>query len=488
MQRRVLSVLLLVGAAVVTDPSRTDQARADQASADLRAELAKKHAAVGKKLERSGCWREMRNELHLALALDPDCAEARAQLGYKRIDGEWKGAPPAPKPSRTQPSPALAKEIAATHGQSSWRLTEAALAAKKADRPEDARALAGFALDEDPNDAKARALLEHEKSGKVFTSVRERAVRTVFALGLDEAKKEAPPAVTGDLALEKLLDLGPLDRRESDHAVFLATRASKADLAELARTIDVIRRAWAELVPKEPKPQGPDVAPVATRAKTKARWIVVAPSEHAKFVEKAVADEKRRPLAKQLKSWSGWTLAGAEGAGGEKLFLYECSLDAKNHAEWVALTAVKTLIQQTLPPKAPPPGFLVEGLARFFSGRTTGKIEMSFLSAKVSLSVHERAAMGFDELRAGVRQALILAPEGELRRLVSKSLNDLEDQDSELALAVVEFLLDRKGAEVPKLLAALSPDEPALATLERILGASAEKTEQELRAWAREEY
>ncbi len=470
---------------------------------ELRSELAKKHAAVGKKLERSGLWEERRAELLLALTLDPDCPEARAQLGYKKVDGEWKGAPPAPKRSRDKPSPSLAKEIAATHGQASWRLMEAALAARKEERLAEARALAGLALDEDPNDAKARALLDHEKSdqgdqrehrGAVFTSPRERAVRAVFTKALEGAKKDSPAAVAGDAALEKLLDLGPLERRESDYAIFLATKAAKADLAALARTIDVIRRAWAELVPErlpdaapEPAPGSDAVAPVPTRAKTKARWILVAPSEHAKFVEKAIQDETRRPLAKQLKSWNGWTQAGEKGAE-ERLYLYECCLDAKNHAEWGALTAVKTLIQQTLPPKAPPPGFLVEGLARFFSGRATGKIEMSFLSSNVSLRVHQRDALGFDELRAGVRPALVLAPEGELRRLVSKSLNDLEDQDAALALAAVEFLLDRKSKELPKLLAALSPDEPALATLERVLGASAEQTERELRAWAREEY
>ncbi|HZU98710.1 MAG TPA: hypothetical protein VFF73_18535 [Planctomycetota bacterium] len=471
MKRALVLSLVLVSMALAQD--------------DLATTLAKKHAALGKKLKQQGSWQEMRRELVLALELDRDCKDARIALGYKKEGDEWKGAPGPLKPDRAEPGPTLKNEIGTLHAEAAQKLVTAALDAKKAGKTDEARALAGLALDEDDDDAKARDLLDHVKLGKTWTSPHERATRKVFADAAEAAKKEEPPITHGDEALEKLLDLGPLERRESEHAVFLATKKAAADLPALARTIDTIRHAWVALVPKPEKPEPPSdpAAPVASAAKTKARWIVVAPSEHQKFVEKAVTEKTRQPLAKQLKSFSGWT-----EVSGEKLFLYECSLDPENRGEWAALTAVKTLIQQILPRKASPPGFLVEGLARSFAGRVTGRIDISFVSAKQSLSVHERSSLSFEQMRSFERTVLGLSLEGDFRKLVSKSLNDMEDVDSELALATVEFLLEKKTSETAKFLGALSPDEAPSVTLERILGTSLDQAERELRAWAREEY
>jgi hypothetical protein len=457
-------------------------ALATTAHADDRADLAQKHYLLAKKLEKPGCWHEMRAELLLAIELDPDNKDARFKLGYKREGDSWKGAGMADKKSRAEPSSALQKEIYALHGEAASRLAEAALAAKKNGDEATAHALAGLALDEDAQCAPAREVLGHERKYGNWASPRERKVRQTFFDAIDAAKKDEPPARAGDESLEKLLELGPLDRRESETFVFLSTKAAKADLVSLARTIDEIRHAWAELVPR-PEVEG-DAAAVTSHAKTKARWLVVAPSEHAKFVDHAVKDESRRPLCKQLGSFSGFTQA----ANQDVYFLYECSHEEKNRPEWAALTAVKTLIQQNLPQKAPPPGFLVEGLARFFAGRTTGRVDISFVTPRATLTVHERSSVDFDTLRVTIRAAIAQSPEGFLRGLVNKSLNELEDQDSQLALAFVEFLLAKKPKEVARYLGAVSPSEPAPATLERVLGASPEEVERELRAWAREEY
>ncbi len=448
---------------------------------ELRTELAQKHALLGKKLEKPGCWHEMRVELLLAIELDQDNKDARFKLGYKRDGDSWKGACMADKKSRVAPSESLQKEIVTLHGEAASRLAEAALAARKNGDDATARTLAGLALDEDAQCTPAREVLDHERKYGNWASPRERKVRQAFFDALDAAKKEEPAARPGDESLEKLLELGSLERRESETYVMLGTKAAKTDFASLARTIDVIRHAWAELVPR---PEVEGEAAVTSHAKTKARWLVVAPAEHAKFVEHAVKDETRRPLSKQLGSFSGFTQA----PNGDVYFLYECSHEEKNRPEWAALTAVKTLIQQNLPQKAPPPGFLVEGLARFFAGRTTGRVDISFVTPRATLTVHERASLDFDTLRVTIRAAIAQSPEGFLRGLVNKSLNELEDQDSQLALAFVEFLLARKPHEVARYLAAVSPSEPAPATLERVLGATPEEVERELRAWAREEY
>jgi hypothetical protein len=484
----VLLTLVLLAAAV---------ARADEAGVGpLRSELAAKHVARAKELEFQGFFQEARAERLVALELDPDQKDARFALGYKREGDEWKGQPAPARKDRHEWEGKPVSLTRALHEEAAARLAVLAAVAKKEGREEDARSLAGLALDEDQECRKAREVLGHQTSGKddhlgrtIFFSEREKAVRDAFAHAALAAKNDEPALTPGDEALEALLGLGPLDRRESEHAIYLATKAAKADLPALARYVDTIRHAWSELLAQDDA-----VAPSTSRVGVKVRWIVVAPSEHEAFVAKAILDPARRKLAKQLGSWSGWTLAGPRSADGgatgdqEALFVYESSLAAENRAEWMALTAVKTLIQQRLPAKAPPPGFLVEGLGRFFAGRATGRIDMSFLSSKVSLSVHERTAWSWDELHANVRDALARSLEGDLRRLVSKSLNDLEDADSELALAFVEYLLARRPKELSSFVAALSPDEPALATLERVTGSKVEGLEREMRAWAREEY
>jgi tetratricopeptide (TPR) repeat protein len=443
----------------------------------VRTELAARHVALARKLEKGGFFREARRELLLALELDPDDAGARSRLGYKREGEAWTGTPAPPRPSRAELAGALLEECAALHREAAKSL--AAEAAATEDEPA-RRSLAGLALEEDPNEKKAREVLRHVKKGFLWVSPREALVLEVFASSAGESRVEPPKNVSGDAELVTLLGLGELHRLEDEHAVFLSTEASGADLLELARAIDTTRRAWAHFLPKDAPPAG-DVS----RPKTRARWLVVAPAEHDLFLDRASVEKGRRAVAKQLRSWSGWITVPATG---EKAFVYESSLGALNRTEWAALTAVKTLLQQSLARTATAPGFLVEGFARFFSGRATGKVEISFVSTKETRSVQERAARGFDEFRAGVREVLARSLEGDLGRLVTKGLNELEEGDSEEAFAFVEYALARKPEALRAFLRAISPEEPVLATFERAFGSSASALEREMRAWAREEY
>ena len=446
----------------------------------LRSDLAASHVALARKLERPGLFREIRQELRLALELDPDCAAAREKLGYKREGTEWQGAPGPPRASKSELTGALLAELVSLHVDAAGKLDSAATRAATED---ERRALAGLALDESHEDKGARELLAHTRKGTSWVSPLEASVREVFVKSAADARAAEPEKRAGDAALADFLQLGALDRREAATAVFLATPGAGADLAEIGRTIDSVRRAWYHFLPKEETTTSgvPDARP---RPATHPHWLVLAPSEHDAFVERAV-EPQRRALAKQLRSWSGWVaLPGSD----EKVFVYESGLAASNRLEWAALTAVKTLLIQTTPRGVAPPGFLVDGLSRFFAGRVVGKLEISFVSTKTTRSVAERGAQTFEGFRAGVRGLLALSLDGDLGRLAAKNLNELEEADPAWSLAFVEHALARRPDALRALLKRLSPDETTTQSVEKAFGAPLAALERDLRAWAREEY
>lgn len=447
----------------------------------LRSELAARHVALAKKLEKQGFFREIRQELLLALELAPDDAAAREKLGYTRDGSTWRGLPAPARPSKAELSGALLQELVALHVDAAKKLVAAA---KAAATDEERRALAGLALDESHDDVAARELLGFTRKGSgPWLSAREVAVRESFARATADARAQEPEKKAGEEALADFLGLGALERREAPNAVFLATPAASADLAALGRTVETVKRAWYDSLPKkDDAAPAPDAA--KTRPTTRGHWLVVAASEHDAFVAKA-AEPERRALAKQLRSWSGWiALPGTD----EKVFVYESAHAASNRPEWAALTAVKTLVLATAPRGVAPPGFLVDGLSRFFAGRVTGKLEMAFVSTKQTRSVNERGAQTFEGFRATVRGALELSVEGDLERLAARSLNDLEEQDPAWDLAFVEFALARKPAALRSLLEHLSPDEPVARSVEKAFEEPIGTLEREVRAWAREEY
>src|SRR5207253_3036987 len=93
----------------------------------------------------------------------------------------------------------------------------------------------------------------------------------------------------------------------------LALDEDPENKAARARTVGVTAGAYRHyLGPGDPcfsvegeeEPPAVPLVPVQDRARV--RWIVVAASEHATFLEHAVADKKRHDLAKRLRSWTGW--------------------------------------------------------------------------------------------------------------------------------------------------------------------------------------
>lgn len=453
-------------------------------------EIADAHVALAKKLEKVGNRPEARAELLLALVLDPDHAAARARLGYEKDGEAWKGAPAPPGRARAPLKGQLARERDELHRKSAAKLARLAREAKDSGDEAAARRLAGLALDEDPDSNAAREVLGHERRHPLWLSPRQKKLAAAFA----EAAKKVPKGEerTGPLddELAAKLMLGNLVRRETPHAVILATKdAGDVGLEDLARTVEVVRASWRHFVGEgdenfavegeEPRPGRPMPAAEGDR---RPRWLVVAGSEHATFLERLVADKTRHETAKKLKSWSGWVELPSA-----KLFGYEGAFGPSHREEWVALTTVKTLLIQAVPKKVHAPGFLVEGLTRFFGGWTTGKAELSYLGGATSTGGADRKATSFDDLRLSVRPVLRESLEGDLRRLVSKSLNELDDTDSALAFAFVEFAFETRRVQLRELLAGLREDETPLAAFERLFGAP-EAVERELRTWARAEY
>src|SRR5207237_5954179 len=100
---------------------------------------------------------------------------------------------------------------------------------------------------------------------------------------------------------------------------------------------------------------------------------------------------------------------------------------------------------------------------------------LSYLSPKETSSGGERAASTFDGLRAELRGTLAANPEGALRTVVSRQLNELGAGDSAIALAFVEFLIDKKPEELRAYLAALDADATVVAGLEQTMKASVEE-------------
>src|SRR4029077_11346854 len=93
--------------------------------------------------------------------------------------------------------------------------------AKKA-KGEDARRIAGLVLEEDPEDAGARALLGH--AGPAWRRAREAKIAAAFTRSLEKASEGEAKKDPVDDAVEKLLGLGAFDRRETEHFVILATK------------------------------------------------------------------------------------------------------------------------------------------------------------------------------------------------------------------------------------------------------------------------
>jgi uncharacterized protein YifE (UPF0438 family) len=484
------TAVLLARPAFADDPIRV-KADLERALAAIVTDLVEKHVALAKKLEKPGCLAEARLELELALELDTDAKTPREKLGYKREGDAWLGTPGPVRSRVALEAGLLWNERDRLHKDAATRLAALAKRAQAGGLASDARAVAGLALEEDATSKAAREVLGHEKHGDAWASARETKIATAFGKAHESASSGEVRPGAEDEELTKLLGLGELVRRETDHAVYFATKDADADLAGLAKVVAVTSAAYRHYLGSgdpgfaiEGETDPPAAAAPPIKERSRVRWLVVAAAEHAKFLDKAVLDKSRHDLAKKLRSWSGWL----ELPSG-KIFVFESCLATKFRAEWISLSSVKTLSGQTLAAnKAAPPAFIVEGFARFFGGRASGKVEISYVSAKESSAVHERAAATFDEFRARVRPTLTGALDGDLRRLVTKHLNELEDPDSALAFAFVEFAFACHRAELKQFLEALKPDEEPLTTFERVFQRNVEAIEREFRAWAREEY
>ncbi len=483
MSARAASIFLLVFAATA--------ARADDVVRDTRHAAAEHHVALAERLEKKHP-REACLELLLALEMDPDDAKARAKLGYTKDENKvWRGAPQVPAATAAEVEPAALQEIDRARRDAASKLARLAKRLRDEKKPEDARLIAGLALDENPDEKTARDLLGMEKRGEAWTSARELKIRAAFAKALEGAKGGEVKASPDDDAFEKLCGVGALDHARSPHAaLYWSKEASKVDAAALLRLAEASWLAHRYFVSGddagftvegEPKRAATGVAP-APRAKP--YFLVVTEPEHAKFVEAVVTDPKMQAFAKGLGSWADWKTVPTGS-----ILLSEASYEPELRGEWVSGGMASFLTQSLLGDHAELlPNFLDEGLSRFFSGHVSGRAEIDDQNAGASSSARAFEGGSFDALRARVRRVLVETPEGGLRALLAKKTNEIDQDDSAMALALVDFLLAAKRPELASFLAGLSESELPLATLERVLKKSVEDLERELRDFVRVEY
>lgn len=464
-------------------------ASAQEAGHETRHAIADRHVDLAEKLEKKHP-REAFEELAIALEMDPNDLRARTKLGYKRDENKvWRGNPQLPLPGPALDAKLL-QERDHIHKDSATKLVFAARHLADEKKNDDARALAGLALEENPEEKTARDLLGHEKRGEAWTSARERHVRAAFAKALAAAKGGEAKASGDDEALEKLCGVGALDRKESEHAVIYSSKAANAEADALLRTAETAWLAQRYFIAGDDN--GFSVEGEAKRQATggleapklRPDWLVVADPEHVPFVEASLPDKSRHAFAKSLHGWSEW-----QAVPSGQVLLCEGHFAAHMRAEWVSAGMADYLTYMPLGKRALQiPEFMQEGVKRFFSGHVSGRAEIFYASAGSSTSKRSFQASTFDALRAHAREGLRDLPFGELRSLLAKKTNDLDQVDSAVALAFMDFLLARKRVELATFFTSLKEGENGVPTLEAATKKSVEELDLELREFVREEY
>lgn len=469
-------------------PDKPDKA-APLPGQSTRSGIADRHVGLAKKLEKKNP-REAFEELLLALEMDPDDHEARTKLGYKRDANKvWQGAPVAPAASGGEIDKKLKEEMAHVRKDSATKLISLAKQLRDDRKLDEAKYIAGLALEEDVDAKIPREILGHEKRGDTWICSREARIRAAFATAMKGAKGGEAKAFADQAQLEKLCGVGALERRESAHAILYWSKAAPqvdanalviaAETAWLAHRYFVAGDDNGFAVDGEPKREatGGIKAPAF-----KPSWLVIDRAEHKTFIEAAVADKKQHDFAKGLAGWQAWypLTSGT-------ILLFEGSFNPTIRTEWVVGGMSEFLTLEPMGKRsALLPDFLQEGIKRFFAGHVSGRAEIFYANTGSSTSKRSFRAGSFDLLRSHARHALRVAPDGELRSLLAKKTNDLDQLDSAIALAFFDYLLARERGGLAAFLGTLA--EAPIQTLEKVVKKSMEEIEREFRLWVREEY
>lgn len=491
--RASLLVLLLA----LVPLARADEAKIEKHDelekklAALGHDLSEKHLALAKKLDEGGHKAEGFRETLLALALAPDSPGARARLGYKKDGAAWRGAPARPAADSKPLDGKLAGEREALRKAASQKLLDLAKRAKAGALDDDARRVAGLALEETQDLAAARELLGHEKAGAAWTSAREARIAAAFAAALEKANPARPEKPDADdAAFASALGLasaGPATGGlvTTGHASVHTSAGAKEEKPEaLAR---VVEAAWGALrfylggedgafSLAGPRASGTPLSVGKIRA------VVAAPGEYAALVDRVTSNKDAAAFFKtcqgfhdraSLPSGPAWVCVTSEAAA--------------TRGESLADLVVDVHMDATLPAGSPSPDFVLEGLRRFVAGHAAGRVDT--LYAKPGSSGRRSFEGGtFADFRGTVRETLGQGLEGDLRALLGRGQNELERADSAVAYAFVDWALEKKRGELVAFLAGLKSGEAPVATFERAFQASVEDVERALRAWARQEY
>lgn len=494
MRRAVLLCTVALAVALATPAARADESPIkskstfDERLGSLARDVAEKRVALAKKLEKAKLARDAWEELRLAIRVDPNSRQAREKLGYKKNGEQWEGGQLAPPPASTpleKAEPKLFEERTKIKKDAAQKLAALAKRAKAGGLEAEARRTAVLAADEAPDDPAPRAVLGEEKGEGPgdWVDERERKLRAAFKAAIAKAEKgETKP---GDEDIQKELDVGPLARRETKHAVILASGSAKANLEELAATAEA---TWSSFhyfffgLPEGFQLDG-DGSKVATGVELpelkKPRFLILGSKpEHEKFCNRLIKDATVRAVA--LNCGGAMT--------GYPTLIFESFFQPPQLNEWASSHMADVLVHTRLSKN--PPQYMVEAATRFFSGHVSRRADNFTVAPGSTVGKREMPPGPFHTLRAAARAALADGVADELRSQLSKGANDLVRIDEALASSFFDYALTKERNALVTFLRTFDPKAPGgpQAQMEKAFGRPLEKIEEDYRSWVREEY
>lgn len=504
--------LAAVGLASADEAPIAKKADLEAKLAHLTHDLAGKHEALAKRLEAVAHPGAAWEQLVLAFELEPESAGVRAALGYKKTGKTWAGPPrarPAPDPSissdpkSSKDAPALLAEADQRRQKAAQDLAALAKRAQAGGLAEDARRIAGLALDEDPTNEAARGVLGHSKRTETgpppkgtseprpfWVSSRESTLEDAFAKAVSEAKKLPERKERLDAELLNVLPFGgAYGRADTEHASVLATPvAQEPDVERLARVAEATWRACRALLAgdtdawKIPGAAGESSGAARPAPDFRPYVLVLSAEQHASFVDMIVKQPDENAARKKADGFS----TNMKLPSGRALVAEQCGA-APFRAEVAAHAVMAALVKDSFA-GGPCPDWALAGLRVFFGGRATGRNDAVYASLAGTGSRLEWKGGSFLSFRGLVRGELSTTLEGTLKPLFGKHQNELDAGDLVLSFALVDWALERQRGPFVAFLAGLSKDEPALATFEKAFKKPVDAVEADLRAWAREEF
>jgi len=467
------ALLLLLVVAGVPARATADEARTERVArlvADLE-DLAR--WCAGQKLfaERNATYEQI-------LAFEPDHAEARRWLKYRRAkDGTWirPGAYAAPRNFRAPPD-----ELAARRARIGDTFADATLRWLEAQgrdlRPDHRAAAIREALVVAPEREDLRALAEESRAtdGRwvLAETLRAATRRPALARAAQEALAAVPePGEGRPTAAENDVPL-PWTAGLQGRLVRVLGTTGRDEVAQAVRTAEACFALFGKAFPGEVPPI-PGLTILLLRTGEERDTLL---RTHP------AADDAFRTWAADLSS--GW-LPGQN-------VVYGWSTTREGRMEWCARQPIGSLLRRRFGVRSKH-GWAFEGFGLYLSHLVTGR-RQTFFVRRTDYG-EDGAPHGdlWDKLRSEgadwrreARRLLVSARAPDLRLLLGKDVNAMDTEDMLASYALAAFVLEGRGPQALAWLEAVGDDTPWEEALQVALGLDAETLRLRLRRWLEE--